>query len=420
MSRGIIAVVLIVVALLALPLASRLFGTEPKQHAEFGVTAPLHVAAAHGEQGEMERLLNEGADLVAVDENGKTPLHLAAEHGHVQTTMWLLDRGADANAMDARGRRALDCALENGHSETAAAIRPFTTRPASEPTAIAADTTQRLNPDLKYSDLASFEAAIGQPACLIESEHVYMFAPKYREKAANIVMPYLTRAYDALYSIVGVHTQYIIVVYNFPPGHGDAFGGTSNCTLWYDDTNLDLAQQVEWTTYSVPHVSGYIEEMAHNFVSATHAQFGWEMVGWGIGVAASASTAPSPIFAKDIGGTRQKQAETFCRYREQGFTFPWDVEPNLVDRIHAHILWECEQEYGASFWKDVFDEIRKEKQALLEAVDDRDRRYQITIECFDRLPGLHFKQRLAANQISLTRDIKSLNPTEPGWNRRLQ
>lgn len=62
----------------------------------------------------------------------------------------------------------------------------------------------------------------------------------------------------------------------------------------------------------------------------------------------------------------------------------------------------------------------KERQALLDAAGDRDRRYQITIECFDRLRGLNFRQRLSDNQISLTRDVKSLKPTEPGWNRRLQ
>jgi hypothetical protein len=57
---------------------------------------------------------------------------------------------------------------------------------------------------------------------------------------------------------------------------------------------------------------------------------------------------------------------------------------------------------------------------LQDVAEDRDRRYQITVDCFDRLPGLNFKQRLKDNQISLTRDIKSLKPTEPGWNRKLQ
>jgi hypothetical protein len=42
------------------------------------------------------------------------------------------------------------------------------------------------------------------------------------------------------------------------------------------------------------------------------------------------------------------------------------------------------------------------------------------LDCIDRLAGLNFKQRLKQNQISLTTDVKSLNPEAPAWNRKLQ
>ena len=421
MSRWVVVVIVALMALLLFPLAGRLLGKGQAGRVHVGITTPLHLAAAEDSKGKVEKLLDGGADPKAVDEHGKTPLHLAAEHGQGPICAVLIQRGADANAVDVFGKRALDYALANGHEATAAAIYPFTT-PAVNPGAPLGigNKSQGLSPSLKYPDLPSFEAAIGQPGCLLKSEHVYLFAPKKREEAANIVLPYLTKAYDALYAIVGVHTQYIIVVYNFPPGHQDAFGGTSNCTLWYDDTNLDLARHEEWTRYKIPHVSGYIEEMAHNFVAATHAQFGWEMVGWSIGAAASATVAANPVVAHAVQVTRQGQTETFQRYREQGCTFPSDIEPNQVDRIHACILWECEQQYGPDFWKDFFKEARKAQGDFLRASGDRDRRYQVTVECFNRLSGLNFKQRLTDNQISLTRDIKSLKPTEPGWNHRLQ
>ena len=427
MSRWMIGIFVVLAVLLLLPLAGKLFNRTQTTRTQVGVTTPLHSAAAQGEKEKVEQLLSSGSDPKAVDEQGKTPLHLAAEHGHLQTTTVLLERGADANVIDVFGKQAVDYAAANNHGGTAAAIRPYTTRKVSSDRAASAekkpdeeDNTQHLNPSLKYPDLASFEATIGQSACLLKSDHVYVFAPKIREEAAKIVLPYLTKAYDALYAIVGVHTQYIIVVYNFPPGHKDARGGTSNCTLWYDDTNLDLTKHEEWTRYNVPHVSGYIEEMAHNFVAATRAQFGWEMVGWRIGTIATATVAANPIVAHAVQTTQQGQADTYKRYREQGFIFPMDLPPNQVDRIHAYILWECEQQYGPDFWKDFFAEVRKEKQALQDVAEDRDRRYQITVECFNRLPGINFKQRLTENQISLTRDIKSLKPEEPGWNRRLQ
>ena len=285
---------------------------------------------------------------------------------------------------------------------------------------------QSLNPSLKYPDLISFEKAISQKACLLKSEHIYFFSPKIYESESKIIFTYLTKAYDALKEIVGVDTEYIIVVYNFPKGHPDAWGGTSNCTLWYDDSNLKLYQQEEWRRYKIPHVSGYIEEMAHNFVSATKAQFGWEMVGWSIGTKASTMVAGNPYHTKFIKQTREEQEKTFKRYIALGFTFPSDIPSNLVDRIHAHLLYQCEQKYGHNFWKDFFKEINKHKKELDDAVclsnDDaiRNERYRITVECFNVLQGINFKELLEKNGISTTIDIKSLHPTNPNWNRKLK
>ncbi len=425
MSRKVMIFAVILLLLTLSPMFARLLGLTHPSRAVVGTTTPLHKAAAAGNG--VAQLLKEGANPNAVDEQGRTALHLSAEHGHMETSKMLLDAGANPDVMDLLGKRALDYALANHHGQTAgiiqshATIQSPTTAPAAPSRAsVAENVVQRLDPGLKYADLPAFEATIGQPACLLKSDHVYLFAPKSREEAATIVLPYLQKAYDVLYGIVGVHTQHIIVVYNFPPGHKDAFGGTGNCTLWYDDTNLDLGRQDEWKKYHVPHVCGYIEEMAHNFVAATHAQFGWEMVGWSLGTIASAAVAPNPILTEDLERTRQKQMETYQRYRGGGFVLPSDIEANKVDRIHAYILWDCEKKYGPNFWMDVFAEIRKEDGALRKAGDDRDRRYQITLDCFDRLAGLNFKQRLTSDHISLIRDVKSLKPTEPGWNRQLQ
>jgi len=219
---------------------------------------------------------------------------------------------------------------------------------------------------------------------------------------------------------VGVHTKYKMIVYHLPKG----WGGTSECVIEYEYSNLDLDKSDEWRRHKVPHVSGYIEEMAHNFVGTTHCQFGWEMVGWSLGVKATQKVANNPIFAKQIQVTCKTQAETFARYKANQFTFPADLAGNLSDRIHAYLLYQCEQRYGANFWPDFFKEIRAQRQALDDAVKlpeakIRDKRYQITVDCFDRLPGLHFKQLLKQNGISTTVDVKSLHPTDKGWDRKL-
>jgi len=53
-----------------------------------------------------------------------------------------------------------------------------------------------------------------------------------------------------------------------------------------------------------------------------------------------------------------------------------------------------------------------------DADDIRNERYQITIDCFERLKGLNFKKMLQKYKISLTTDVKSLHPTESEWNRK--
>jgi len=157
--------------------------------------------------------------------------------------------------------------------------QPQATNRATAPSESA---TRPLKPSLKFKTIQDFEKNIGEPAVLLDNTNVCFFAPRRREKEARIVLGYLVKAYDALYQVVGAHTDYKIRVYAFPKGNPHGCGGTSEFSIEYNDSNRDLARQTEWTRHHVPHVSGYIEEMAHNFVHATKAQFGWEMIGWSL------------------------------------------------------------------------------------------------------------------------------------------
>jgi hypothetical protein len=272
--------------------------------------------------------------------------------------------------------------------------------------------------------LKAYEAECEESGIMLDSTTIRLFASKRKALEAAKVFGYLVRAYDELYLLVGIHPEYKLVIYHFPEGNENGWGGTSNCTIWYSYENLDLNSQKEWREYEVPHLSGYIEEMAHNFDSATGAQFGWEMIGWNMGVKVTERIGGNPVFSKHIEDTREKQKMTFERYVADGYVFPKDIAGNLSDRIHAHILWLCENKYGPDFWRDFFREIRKERASLkaAENIKDPDRRrnrkYQITVECFDQLNGLEFKKLLKDNQLSLTTAIKSLRPTEPDWDRK--
>ena len=116
-----------------------------------------------------------------------------------------------------------------------------------------------LKPTLKFRTIKEYESECGEPAVMLDSTYVRLFAPKRKGREANIIFKYLVKAYDELYHIVGMHTEYKIVVYHFPENSEHAFGGTSNYTIWYGYNNLKLSSQKEWTRYKVPHVSGYIE-----------------------------------------------------------------------------------------------------------------------------------------------------------------
>src|SRR5256714_15487984 len=162
------------------------------------------------------------------------------------------------------------------------------------------------HPDAPYTTAEAFSRAIGTPAVMLDSTNVSILAPKARQQAAAIVLPYLVRAYDELHKIVGVHTKYKIIVYAYPKGTPGVRGGTSGCVIKYTDENLDLANQPEWKRYHVPHVSGYIEEMAHNFVHAAGAEFGWEMIGWTISTKVCQKVAPNPIHKQSLAETQQE------------------------------------------------------------------------------------------------------------------
>jgi cytohesin len=60
-------------------------------------TSPLHEAARMGHTEVVKALISAGADIHALDENGKTPLHEAARMGHIETVQLLIAVGADIN-----------------------------------------------------------------------------------------------------------------------------------------------------------------------------------------------------------------------------------------------------------------------------------------------------------------------------------
>lgn len=70
----------------------------------------------HGRQ-EFETALAAGACIQHRDESGRTALMYAAMGGDVATVQRLLDLGADVDAVDAMGNTAVDLAAKNGRQD---------------------------------------------------------------------------------------------------------------------------------------------------------------------------------------------------------------------------------------------------------------------------------------------------------------
>ncbi len=77
--------------------------------------APLHEAAKADEVQEVERLIQAGADVEALDEDGETPLTAAALAGKTAAVKLLVARGADIKRRNKGGFTALHAAAYTGH-----------------------------------------------------------------------------------------------------------------------------------------------------------------------------------------------------------------------------------------------------------------------------------------------------------------
>ncbi len=80
---------------------------------------PLHAALAGGHRGTARRLVEQQADVNAVEAGGYTPLHQAADLGDTEMVRVLLERGARVDARSEEGDTPQDLARAKGHAAVA-------------------------------------------------------------------------------------------------------------------------------------------------------------------------------------------------------------------------------------------------------------------------------------------------------------
>lgn len=62
----------------------------------------------------VKKLIDLGANIDAIDDNGETPLFYAASQGSFETVKILVEHGADFNLLNNANKTSLDLANENG------------------------------------------------------------------------------------------------------------------------------------------------------------------------------------------------------------------------------------------------------------------------------------------------------------------
>ena len=75
----------------------------------------LHIAAEMDDDEGVYMLLDKGADVNAIDRDGRTPLHLAAENGHAKIVDALLKKGAYARPSDYHSVKPMRLAKKGRH-----------------------------------------------------------------------------------------------------------------------------------------------------------------------------------------------------------------------------------------------------------------------------------------------------------------
>jgi ankyrin repeat protein/beta-lactamase regulating signal transducer with metallopeptidase domain len=112
MTASIVFLAALVTVPTALVLTARAQTEPPK--AKTNSPQTLHQAAAAGDVEQVQKLLAQGADVHAKDENGRTPLHSAARQARKDVVEVLLARGANVNEVDGSGQTPLHLAANFG------------------------------------------------------------------------------------------------------------------------------------------------------------------------------------------------------------------------------------------------------------------------------------------------------------------
>ena len=81
------------------------------------INQKLVSAAAEGNAASVKALIERGAEIEVLENDGWTPLTIAAREGHLEVVKLLLEKGANVNKSEGGGHTALFWANRNHHQQ---------------------------------------------------------------------------------------------------------------------------------------------------------------------------------------------------------------------------------------------------------------------------------------------------------------
>jgi ankyrin repeat protein len=94
----------------------------PKPEVRDASVTPLMESAGNGNCDEVQRLIQKGARVNALNANGTDALIYAASAGHLDCVLYLLQARARTDTVDSAGDSALSAARQQGHQKIVEAI----------------------------------------------------------------------------------------------------------------------------------------------------------------------------------------------------------------------------------------------------------------------------------------------------------
>jgi len=161
-------------------------------------STPLHAAASLGKVEMCQYLIQQGADIEALDVCGFTPLHQAATEGNIEVCQLLLGAGADIDSRNHQKRTPLASAAAAGHLETVQMLAGFPTTIARE---IKSGMVEVIHNDLRIlpRDVSFLVSDFAVPLCDLGQKDVKGMTPvdlaekRGHKEIVDFLLPLLPR-----------------------------------------------------------------------------------------------------------------------------------------------------------------------------------------------------------------------------------